>query len=377
MSLDVHECAFSGYRSLRRIRFPLRRVNVFVGDNGVGKTNLYHALQLAQAAAKGTLGRELSAEGGLGSASWAGERKKHEKPGLTLETRLGASGEYTYSVTVGFPVRGFEAAFDLEPIIRNETLVFTGSKRPETLLERANSRAWARDEAGVRQDIESDLLPSETALAGLSDATRFPDLEAVRRTLLQWRFYHAFRTDADSPLRRPCLAVTTPTLSSDGADLGAVFATLTHIKGDTADLDATIEDAFPGARLLVEPPGQTASFGLMQPDFPQRVFEARELSDGTLRFLALAGALLSYRLPPFLALNEPETSLHPDLLPALARLIARAARRSQIWVVTHSDKLASALEEETGARPIRVIKRDGATWLDGLTSFGEFDADDE
>ena len=57
------------------------------------------------------------------------------------------------------------------------------------------------------------------------------------------------------------------------------------------------------------------------PDYPKRVFEAAELSDGTLRFLALAGALLAYWLPPFMALNEPETSLHPDLLPALGRLI--------------------------------------------------------
>ncbi|KQU22461.1 hypothetical protein ASG63_22340 [Methylobacterium sp. Leaf94] len=54
------------------------------------------------------------------------------------------------------------------------------------------------------------------------------------------------------------------------------------------------------------------------PDYPKRVFEAAELSDGTLRFLALAGALLAYRLPPFMALNEPETNLHPDLLAPLS-----------------------------------------------------------
>ena len=58
-----------------------------------------------------------------------------------------------------------------------------------------------------------------------------------------------------------------------------------------------------------------------------------ELSDGTLRYLALAGALLGYRLPAFIALNEPETSLHPELLERLARMIIRAAERTQIWVV--------------------------------------------
>lgn len=374
MSLQVAECAFSGYRSLRRIRFPLRRLNVFVGDNGVGKTNLYHGLQMLQAAAAGTLGRSLAAEGGLESASWAGELKRGEKPQLVFEAKLGDAGEYAYEVMIGFraPV---EAAFELEPIIRAETLTFRGAKRPEILLERKNQRAWARDEAGARQDIEAELLPSETALAELKDSARFPEIDVVRRALLQWRFYHGFRTDADSPLRRPCLAVTTPTLASDGTDLAAVFATLAHIREDAVDLDASIEDAFPGARLIVPHVGRSASFAMSFADFPKREFSAAELSDGTLRFLALAGALLGYRLPPFLALNEPETSLHPDLIPALARLITRAATRSQVWVVTHSAKLASALEE-AGARPIRVIKRNGETWLEGLTSFGEFDDDD-
>ena len=87
------------------------------------------------------------------------------------------------------------------------------------------------------------------------------------------------------------------------------------------------------------------------------------------------GALLAYRLPPFIALNEPETSLHPSLLPALGRIIAKAAERTQIWVVTHSQVLADAIAEESGVRPRTVIRRDGSTWLEGLTHFGTFEDD--
>jgi len=369
--MQVFECTFTGYRSLRRIRFPLSRLNVFVGDNGVGKTNLYRALQLLQAAAAGTLGREIATEGGMESAAWAGERRKHERPGIELEVATGERGEYRYAVSIEFaPPQAF-AAFGLEPIIKEEHLVFTGGPRPETVMERTNHRAWARDEVGTKHDVADDLLPSETALAAVRDASRFPDADLVRRTLLQWRFYHSFRTDAGSPLRQPCLAVTTPMLSSDGSDLAALFATLKHIREDTVDLDATITDAFPGARLVVPPPDRTASFGMIYEEFPQRVFDASELSDGTLRFLALAGALLGYRLPPFLALNEPETSLHPDHLPALARLLARAAQRSQVWIVTHSRDLATALENAGGTRPLTVIKRKGETWIQGLTLASE------
>ena len=60
----------------------------------------------------------------------------------------------------------------------------------------------------------------------------------------------------------------------------------------------------------------------------------------TARPLALAAALLSYRTPPLIALNEPEASLHPDMLPPLAEMIARAAQSSQLWIVTHSERLA-------------------------------------
>jgi predicted ATPase len=114
------------------------------------------------------------------------------------------------------------------------------------------------------------------------------------------------------------------------------------------------------------------------PEFPQREFAAEELSDGTLRFLALAGALLAYRLPPFVALNEPEASLHPDLMKPLAGLIARAAERTQLWLVTHSTALAEAVVE-SGAGKVRTVLKadDGATQIAGLKMWGEFVEEEE
>ncbi len=88
------------------------------------------------------------------------------------------------------------------------------------------------------------------------------------------------------------------------------------------------------------------------------------MSDGTLRYLLLTAALLSPRPPELMILNEPETSLHPDLLAPLARLIAAASRRSQIIVVSHAQTLASALREE-GAMEIILLKRLGETLVDG------------
>jgi predicted ATPase len=75
-------------------------------------------------------------------------------------------------------------------------------------------------------------------------------------------------------------------------------------------------------------------------------------------------------------LNEPESSLHPDLLEPLARLIAKASERTQIWLVTHSERLAAALEKYGGVAPRTVIKKDGETWIEGLKTIGRFDDED-
>jgi predicted ATPase len=391
-ALQICEVGAAGYRSLRNIRFPIGRLTVFVGANGVGKTNLYRALQLLQAAAAGALARELASEGGMDSAFWAGTRISGRPVRIKLSVgfRQARGGEseaeidyaveaglvQQYQIDVGLPVPT-AAAFPLEPQIKEEVLTSHYGMRAVALLERKGPSAFARNEDGKREPLGIELMASETALGALQDPARFPDIHALRREMLDWRFYHDMRTDRASPLRQPCLAVTTPTLASDAANLAAVFATLVHIREDTAELDRVIDDAFPGARLVVPAPGRTASFGMLMPDYPKRVFEASELSDGTLRYLGLAGALLGYRLPAFIALNEPETSLHPDLLEPLARMIMAASARTQIWVVTHSERLAAAFAEGGAVAPRTVIKRNGETWIEGLRLSGDFEEEEE
>src|SRR5215470_2662069 len=141
-----------------------------------------------------------------------------------------------------------------------------------------------RNPEGVRENHKQAVLTSETALASIRDGTRYPELDAVRREFLDWRLYHSFRTDARSPVRQPCHAITTPTLSHDGHDLAAVLATLFVIREDTVELAKAIDDAFPGARLSATDQGNRCAISLKFPDMP-RAFAAHELSDGTLKYL--------------------------------------------------------------------------------------------
>ena len=385
MTLSVREFEAKSFRSLKAIRYPMSDLDVFVGANGVGKTNLYRALELLRSAAANTLAYDLSGEGGLASAMWAGPRGRSDPARVRLAVGLSAESEgrsasslYRYEVEVGFPPTQASAAFQDEPQIKAETVSYVGGTRTIRLVERRGPAVMARAENGRPAQIDIDLLDSETVLGRLEDPSRYPELDAVRRTLLQWRFYHGLRTDAASPMRQPCAAVATPTLASDGSDLAAVFATLAHIRQDVVDLNSVIDRAFPGAKLIVPTPGRTASFGMRFPEFPRRVFESHELSDGTLRFLALAGAMMAYRLPPFIALNEPEASLHPDLMEPLAQLVVRAAERTQIWLVTHSTRLADAIVAAERGQVRTVRKLGGATHIDGLKAWGAFaDEDDD
>lgn len=393
--MSLTEVEITGFRSIRTIRFPLRRLTVLVGANGVGKTNLYRSLELLHAAAKGTLADEIAREGGLGSVYWAGGKnlgthdefdprfrsdgvRKNEKNRLMLEakvTGLGDDGDVdmTYRIELGFPQKLVAASFELEAQVKVERLTLDSGKKPVVLMERDGPHLWARDNEGSRQGLDNTLLASETALSSLRGA--YPEIDAVRHMMSNWRFFHGFRTDPDSPLRKPAPAVTAPILASDGSNLAAVFATLAYIREDTTDLDDAIAAAFAKAKLAIDRPQTHATLGMKYPNTPWRTFAAHELSDGTLQFLALMGALLSYRLPPFIALNEPETSLHPDLLPVLAQVIVKAAERTQIWVVTHSQKLADCIARESGIIPRTVIRREDTTWLEGLTQVGTFDHD--
>lgn len=361
------EIAISSYRSVRRLSMPIEPLSVFVGENGVGKSNLYKSLALLRDAAAGRITRTIAEEGGLNSVCWSGLRKRGEDGRLRLSAEF---DRLRYSIEIGHPAPS-EAAFAGEPTIKSESIEAKQGKRTVRLMERKNSLVSIRDDSGAWTSHKDAVLPSETALAGFPNARECPEIVLIRNAMLGWRFYHDFRTDAASQLRKPCLAVTTPSLSADGSDLAAALATLYAISGDAVDLQEAIQDAFPGAELNAWEEGGLCEFDLQLEDMP-RPFRAHELSDGTLKYICLLAVFMGYRLPPFIALNEPETSLHPSLLAPLARLIVKASERADIWIVTHSELLMEALRSESAIPLRRVIKSKGATEIEGLTLVGEY-----
>jgi predicted ATPase len=356
---------------------PLRRLNIVTGPNGSGKSSLYRALRLLAETAQGGLVASLAREGGLQSTLWAGPEKisramrSGEVPvqgtvrrePVLLRLGFGAA-DLSYAVDLGLPVPS-QSLFALDPEIKRECIwggpVF---RRATLLVDRRGPGIGVKNARGEWGVVPGAFTSFESMMTEFSDPRVAPEMQAVRARVRSWRFYDHFRTDAAAPARQPQVGTHTPVLGNDGADLAAALQTIREI-GDAAQLDAAVEDAFPGARVEV---GESAGWldlamhqhGLLRP------LRGAELSDGTLRYLLLIAALLTPRPPELLVLNEPETSLHADLVPALARLIAKAAERSQVIVVTHNARLIAALGEGEDAFSIELEKVLGETQVAGL-----------
>ena len=370
----ISRLCIAGYRSLRDVRLELAQVTVVTGANGTGKSSLYRALRLLADVAQGRVIQSLALEGGLSSVLWAGPEtisramKRGEQPvqGTLRQDRISlklgfSSDDYGYAIDLGLPIPG--GVFGRDPQIKTESL-WTGPvlKRANCFAERRGPSVTLRDRNGERRQAYTHLESFDSMLTHCANPEDGAELLLLRERLRDWRFYDHFRTDSEAPARRRQVGTRTPVLASDGADLAAAIATIQEI-GIEGELEGAVSDAFPGATLEV-----AISDGYFEVEMRQhgllRPLGTAELSDGTLRYLLLVAALLSPRPPLLMILNEPETSLHPDLLPPLARLIAKASERSQIVVVSHAMSLVNGLRAE-GAKQIVLTKELGETIAEG------------
>ncbi|MCA3693254.1 AAA family ATPase [Aquidulcibacter sp.] len=373
----ISKLAISGYRSLRECVLALSTINVVTGPNGAGKSNVYRALRLLGDVAQGRIIQSLAQEGGLNSTLWAGPEafssamKRGDMPVQgtrrqgPVALKLGFSGEdYGYAIDLGLPAPS-SSAFARDPAIKAEAL-WLGENlgRSNAIALRNGPGVRVRDADGQWQQAHTSLASYDSMMTYCSDPRDGLELLTLRERLRRWRYYDHLRTDRDAPARQPQIGTYTPVLASNGADLAAAIQTIREI-GDGAAFDAAIADAFDRAEVEIAAKNdgyfdlELRQYGLL------RALKVAELSDGTLRYLLLVAALLSPDPPSLMVLNEPETSLHPELLAPLARLIVTAARRTQLIIVTHAPTLVAALADEADVSMFELSKHLGETVISG------------
>jgi predicted ATPase len=377
----IRTVAIQGYRSLRELVLPLEQLTVITGANGSGKSSVYRSLRLLADVAQNAVVASLAREGGLPSTFWAGPEKiarsvrqgVHAVEGTAkyqvASLKLGFGGDtYGYSIDLGYPPPPPPATmFGLDPRVKREC-IWHGPvyRKAGALVDRRNNFVWlatTRDEEPVM--LTQHLADTDSMLASVADPERAPEMLAVREAVRGWRFYDQFRTDADSPARGSHIGTWTPVLHHDGSNLAAALQTILEIRSDEA-LATALQDAFPGSRMYVK--NREGHFELqLQQHGLLRPLSAAELSDGTLRYVLWIAALLTPRPPELMVLNEPETSLHPDLLPALARLVLEAAKQTQIIVVSHAQTLIEPLAAAASSRRLNLLKDFGETTIEGTT----------
>lgn len=372
--------AVAGYRSLRDLVIPLERLTLVTGENGSGKSGLYRSIRLLADVAQGRVISALAREGGLQSTLWAGpeqisRRMVHGEVPVEgtrrngpISLKLGfADQDYGYAIDLGLPVPDSRTAFSLDPMIKCEAAwIGEALKRSNILAQRTGPAVTVMAESGARRTLITDLASFDSMMTHAADPEHMLELLVLRERMKSWRFYDHFRTDPDAPARRPQIGTRTPVLASDGHDLPSAIQTILEI-GDGGELAARLDDAFAGSEVVVSQAEGLFELSMLQRGL-LRPLKTAELSDGTLRYLLLVAALLSPRPSSLLVLNEPETSLHPDLLPALSRLIASASKRSQVIVVSHAQTLVEELSKVQDCSVLRLHKVLGETKIDGITA---------
>jgi predicted ATPase len=346
-----------GFRSLRRVHWKPGRLNVLIGPNGSGKSNLLDALMLLQEAARGKLAGGIANRGGMTSLLW-------DQRGKSLSWHLDALNS-TYLLDV--VQIGTTSNFS----INNEVLVdlSEGSSR---YLSRDRDSAQFVDNRG-KEVVYPDSLPEDqTLLSQVAGPLGNLFARDFQRSLEGWSIYQDLRVDRESTIRQAAIARFEKQIDADGQNLIPVLHTLySENREFKSTLDGVLRAAFgrdyeelsfpPAADQRVQLRLRWRSLKSGQP--------AASLSDGTLRFLLLVAILANPEPGDLIAIDEPETGLHPSMFPILAELAAEAAERTQVVFTTHSPQFLDAFKEEP---PTTTV----AEWIDGETRLSTIDGEE-
>ena len=356
---QIRSVGIEGFRRLNDIDIEMRPMMALIGANGVGKTSFMDALSLLAASASGSLSQRLNDLGGVADVITRGRSGDID---LCAEMDVQNYEPLKYSLQVAPRGQGF--------FISQETLTQSraGYEVPFKHVESLQGSVRYYDPA--RSNLVQPDWAYDSQESALSQVPRmFQQPEDFRRVLSSVTQYHVLDVSLRAPVKLPQQLRPAALPGQNGEDLAPFLYNLRESNSDKYEaIEDSLKAAFSGFETLSFP---TVATGMIAMTWKERAFRnpihMHQLSEGTLRFLWLVSLLQSPDLSTVTMIDEPEVSLHPELLALLADLMREASERTQIIVATHSDRLIRFLEPEEVV--VMDLGDDGAasmTWGDTL-----------
>ena len=382
----ITQIEIGGYRLLDGFKADFEQLTVVIGANAVGKSTLIDGLQLIGECCEFPLNTALgwhwgaasllTAGNGNGQLSWSVSfckppawdgfpRAAEEVLVYEVVLQADAQGQMhpqyevlrTQELIHGEPPIFLEATPDQQYIfdIKQKQLIPFNEAQPAAVVRDANSAAFPSGSGRAGTQQEAALLLSQIRFFN-----EFPVPSWVRLLFANIMCYPGFDVTRASALRTKAAEIRPDTtLAANGDDLGTVLheiLTRYDFRPAAEELRDFLRVAYPAFEEIHcdttygTPPQVLVR---VREQGMSRSMEMWELSDGMLRFLCLATALLNPLPPPLIAIDEPELGLHPGLLPIVAEMIKTAAERTQVLVTTHSPDLLNCF----GIADVAVMAR--------------------
>jgi predicted ATPase len=372
--MSIKRLEVQGFRSLKNVVWEPGAFNVVIGPNGSGKSNLLRLLDMLLISALGHLGRYIISEGGMTSILWdsqANEIKILFSQSVSITSNESKYMEYYLNIS---------KFGGIGSVVENEVLSFRSGEGIEVKLLQNNvlGSPIIMSEEGktvfaTPEIVLDNAMRSETFLSKISTPFVFNrDVSEFHRSLISWRTYQDVETHRGATIRQAPVARLEDRLTSDGQNLINVLNTL---YASDRNFERLINEAMIAAfgedfDKLVFPPAADQRIQLrVRWKSLQTEQSAANLSDGTIRFLFLITALAAPKLPPVIAIDEPETGLHPSMFPIIAEYAAEASKRAQVIFTTHSDQFLDACSR---FQPTVTVTK----WQDGETVLKTIDGEE-
>ncbi len=338
MGDSLDRLTIRGFKSIQQLEdFEFKSLNVLIGANGAGKSNLISFFRMLHAIINGNLNDYIRDNGGIGDLLFNGRKATRR---LEFSTRFGLRG-YRFKIKPG----------------PSEDYALTNEER---YYEHGKSGWW---NLGDSPDGQSLLVKEAT---GKSHDAQYSEL--VYDSISSWKIYHFHDTSETAAMRHAEIVQDNKTLRFNASNI-APF--LLRLKNEDEE---TYEEILQSCKLVipylddflldVERFGQKEKVALSWKakgsDYPMQPYH---FSDGSIRFICLATALLQPEPPSSLIIDEPELGLHPAAIGILAELIQNASKRTQLIVATQSPALIDYFWVED---VIVVSRKDGASTFERL-----------